>query len=222
MFIPVGRILLQIIYAPTVCKQLDNKMSPLRCCSCAAIVSLITIFLLQLLICCSAEQEDACASAVDIDAKRGFTSNDDFALKIVGDVLSKNSLLYVVRYFILNVNASAEHILSLQLLLVNVCNDEANADCANSTVPAATYIGSRSAHHAALGPMTWDFLTLGAMDAAERANVTSIILSAPPAPPCQGSEEEVYVKTFRGVSLHAKQNDAQLAKYSYTACSTPA
>jgi hypothetical protein len=44
--------------------------------------------------------------------------------------------------------------------------------------------------------MTWDFLTLGAMDAAERTNVTTIIL---PAPPCPGSEETVYVKTLRQV-----------------------
>ena len=60
--------------------------------------------------------------------------------------------------------------------------------------PAATYLASTSAHYAALGPATWDLLTLGVLDTEERTNVTSIVL---PAPPCQGREERIYTATFK-------------------------
>ena len=183
---------------------------------CCATVLLI---ILQLLAHCSAEQDlSQCLSDVEpynynqgsvgypwhnVDCSFRYTIGESDVLDqrkmvvtIVGDILSESSLLYVVRYAVRN--ASDEPLLGPPLLLVNVSNDDAHEDRANSTVPIATYVASRSAHHAALGPMTWDFLTLGAMDAAERTNVTIIIL---PAPPCPGSEETVYVKTLRQVRV---------------------
>ena len=168
---------------------------------------------LQLVVYCNAEQDrsqcvfDVNPKCTNVNAR--YSDYPDFCYKvresngakiqifegIVGDLLSKHSLLYVVRYTVLNTSALYYRYDELYL---NVTNDKANEDRANSTVPIATYVASRSAHHAALGPMTWDFLTLGAMDAAERTNVTTIIL---PAPPCPGSEETVYVKTLRQVRV---------------------
>ena len=193
-------------------------MAPPSSCCCATVQLLVII--LQLLVHCSAEQDlSQCLSDVgpynynkghvvypcyNVDCSFRYAVGESdgdhvlgqrkMAVTIVGDILSKSSLLYVVHYAVRNASDAPLP----GPLLLNVTNDDEHEDCANSTVPIATYVASRSAHHAALGPMTWDFLTLGAMDAAERTNVTTIIL---PAPPCPGSEETVYVKTLRQVRV---------------------
>ena len=81
-----------------------------------------------------------------------------------------------------------------------VC-DNSDADCkdrsfaGNSSV--AAYVASSSVAFSILGAMLYDVLTLGAMDVAERVNVTGLAL---PAPVCPGKEDSVYAATIRMVS----------------------
>ena len=81
-----------------------------------------------------------------------------------------------------------------------VC-DNSDADCkdrsfaGNSSV--AAYVASRSVAFSILGAMLYDVLTLGAMDVAERVNVTGLAL---PKPVCPGKEDSVYAATIRMVS----------------------
>ena len=81
-----------------------------------------------------------------------------------------------------------------------VC-DNSDADCKNRSFAGnssvAAYVASSSVAFSILGAMLYDVLTLGAMDVAERVNVTGLAL---PAPVCPGKEDSVYAATIRMVS----------------------
>ena len=156
---------------------------------------------LQLVVVCCNANEWPCVNDVRGDHAPYYhipynTTERETSAAVSGDVFSKSSLFYVAQFVYFNET-------HLQPLYLKVCDDnhEANQDCANSTVPLATYVASRRVHHATLGPSAWNFLTLGSMDAAERINVSIIIT---PILPCPG-KDDVYIKTFRAVRLSPSQ-----------------
>ena len=75
---------------------------------------------------------------------------------------------------------------------LRVCDALAEGCNTTTQTEVSSYVAASRQHHASLGPAAFDFLTLGAMDASERTNITIISL---PAPPCNGLEERKGIPT---------------------------
>ena len=80
---------------------------------------------------------------------------------------------------------------------IYVCDALADGCNTSTQTQVSSYVAASRQHHASLGPAAFDFLTLGAMDASERTNITIISL---PALPCNGLEEKIHGKAFQLVS----------------------
>jgi hypothetical protein len=112
----------------------------------------------------------------------------------------QHSLVSVVHFAFWNSSAASEPEIfgwSTELFRLSAFNDLATEEL-NYTLPGPTYVASTARHPAALGPAGWDALTLGAMDAEDRTNITTIFM---PFRPCPGLEQRIYSKAFQMVLM---------------------
>lgn len=157
-----------------------------------ALQQLLIVILLQLEAVPCNGYGDFCITHVNVENEKieieGNSTLQELSAKFVGDRLSKFSLFSVIHYVYLQPSESEQK----YSLIIHVCDDTdlGDKDCRpyNSSDVATTNIASTSTNYAALGPVTWDLLTLGFMDLTERANVSTIFL---PLPPCPGRAEIV-------------------------------
>lgn len=188
--------------ATTYCYQI-SMASPLRVSSgrwtALALQQLLIVILLQLEAMPCNGYGDFCITHVNVENDKieieGNSTLQELSAKFVGNRLSKFSLFSVVHYIYLQPSEQPYS------LIIRVCDDtdRGDKDCRayNSSDVATTNIASTSTNYAALGPITWDLLTLGFMDLTERANVSTIFL---PLPPCPERDEIVTTSILKLVS----------------------
>ena len=142
---------------------------------------------------------DVNTATISFSIVNAASSSSDREYKLLPNerTLPKSTLLAAFDFYRPNTSASSDPAESLL-----VCDNSA-ADCKGRSfvagnVSLASYVATSSVVFSTLGVMLYDVLTLGAMDVAERANVTGLAL---PAPVCPGKEDRVYADTIRLVSL---------------------
>ena len=148
---------------------------------------------------------DFCITHVDVENDKieieGNSTLQELSARFVGDRLQKFSVFSILHYVYLQPASESEQKYS-EALIIHVCDDtdDGDEDCRayNSTDVATTNIASTSTNYAALGPTTWDLLTLGFMDLTERANVSTIFL---PLHPCPGRAEIVTTSILKLVRI---------------------
>ena len=176
----------------------------------AAAVVCVLVIAFTVMDCGAAAANDRnCITGVDINTATISFSNanagsSDREYKLLPNerTLPKSTLLAAFYFYRPNCSESSD---PAEFLLV--C-DNSDADCkgrsfAAGNVSLASYVATSSVVLSTLGVMLYDVLTLGAMDVAERANVTGLAL---PAPVCPGKEDRVYADTIRLVSLQLATN----------------
>lgn len=178
-----------------------SRLPPRGCYpSCLLHQLLIVLLLVQLepMRPCNALDTDYCIIDVDIERNQ-IRIDSSLGVKelpaiFFGQRLHKFSILYIIHYIYLDLEPSEE----LQSVTIRVCDNTDNTDmeCSadNSSNAAITNMASASANYLALGPITWDLVTLGFMDLTERTNVTTIAL---PLPPCAGRAEIINSNIFK-------------------------
>ena len=188
----------------------------------AAIIRLLLVVIVHVLLAtlCNAEPtKDACIQDVDVDSGLARISSYEISalpprelqatLLFPGAAFPENGLVTVLRVHVNSSSGELQRCFRFRMsasyscsLNVPVVNDLDAGDEFNWTSPtadvAASYIGSASSLYAALGPAAVDVVTLGALNAAERTNVTSLYL---PYPPCPGRERRVHLGIFKQVTL---------------------
>ena len=179
----------------------------------AAAVVCVLVIALTVIDCgvAAAANDRGCITSVDINTAtisfsyaNAASSSSDREYKLLPNerTLPKSTLLAAFDFYRPNSSESSD---PAEFLLV--C-DNSDADCkgrsfAAGNVSLASYVATSSVVLSTLGVMLYDVLTLGAMDVAERANVTGLAL---PAPVCPGKEDRVYADTIRLVSLQLATN----------------
>ena len=166
-----------------------------------ALQQLIIVILLQLEAMPCNGYGDFCITHVDVENDKiqieGNSTLQELSARFVGDRLPKFSVFSILHYVYLQPSESERR----YSLIIHVCDDtdDGDEDCRayNSSDVTATNIASTSTNYAALGPTTWDLLTLGFMDVTERANISTIFL---PLHPCPGRDEIVTTSILKLVS----------------------